>query len=436
MYCSACGKKCPEGARFCAWCGEKLPEIDPAAAPEAPRPDAEFAAPIAPAVPPPEPEEGAPEAPDGDDGAEPDVSEAGEPEPAADPMHRMFQRPPRHDRVEDARTVRPLSANPAQPLRGEQAEFAESAPETGGGSPDGRIERRQKAAVRYDDDDEWVRPPRRRADPEGGRTAGIAPPGGPPPPRRAGWGRTHPRPARPGRHAAEDHRGEKPPRGRIADRLLPRSAHGKAVTASGGVVTPPSRRPPTRPAGPFRSAKRSKNDLFFEDLAMPRENFYDEAAEERALSRRIKGIVALAVLAGAVIVAIWMMWMPGGQIFRARWNLGAPAAAYKAMGDQDRAGGQLARAAAAYHNALKLDPDNYAYALLVGQTYDMIGDRENAVKAYMICVQLKPAEAQPYEQLVDIYTVMGDGAAAEKWREKGYKQTGDAALAPAGTSGG
>ncbi len=477
MYCSACGKKCPDGAKFCAWCGEKLPEIEPAAAaPEELRFDAESAAPILeaeaagsepaeavapapvkPAAAQPEPEEGEDEEKDAeedeDDGQEPDVSERAQ-GPAANPMHRMFQRPAQ-PRAEDGRTVRPLSANPAQPLRGEQAALSELASEPPEEPPAKRAEHRPKAAEQVDDD-EWVRPARPRGDQESARRAR---------PARDEWddrddrelrtrperegahavrsardarsgkardGRQEPRPARTARDGWED-RNAKSPRERITDRLLPgKSTHGKAVTASGGMVTPPSRRPPARSASPFRPAKRSKDDLFFEDLEMPKENFYDEAAEERALARRIKSIVALAILVGAAIVAIWLMWMPGGQIFRARWNLGAPATAYKAMGDQDRASGQLQRAAAAYHNALKLDPENYAYALLVGQTYDMIGDRENAIKAFMVCIQLKPAEAQPYKQLVDIYTVMGDSASAESWRAEGYKQTGDASLAPAG----
>ena len=53
------------------------------------------------------------------------------------------------------------------------------------------------------------------------------------------------------------------------------------------------------------------------------------------ITHRFIVVLAAFWLSGAAIVAIWLMWMPGGQIFRARWNLGAPATAYKAMGDQD-----------------------------------------------------------------------------------------------------
>ena len=210
----------------------------------------------------------------------------------------------------------------------------------------------------------------------------------------------------------------------------PESARGKAVTASGGMVTPPARRSPAKPSSPLRPRKQSRNDLFFEDLEMPRENFYDEAAEDRALARRIKTIVSIALALGILIVAIWLAWMPGGQIIRAQLNLGAPATAYKALGDQEISSGQVQRAADAYHSALRLDPGNYEYAMLVGQTKEMVGDRDAAVKAYMVCVGLKPTAVEPYVRLRDLYKVLGDNQMAENWRAEGYAKTADATLAP------
>ena len=62
----------------------------------------------------------------------------------------------------------------------------------------------------------------------------------------------------------------------------------------------------------------------------------------------------------------------------------------------------------------------------------MIGDRENAAKAYMKCVVLRPADAEAYKRLVELYTVMGDAEAAKTWREEGYRQTMDPELAPSG----
>lgn len=489
MYCSACGKKCPDGARFCAYCGERLPELSP----EAPTPATSESQQASAAVPDlPQAEEAAPEA----SGSEPSVSDApvsdepeqmvleapeedefdlGEPEPkpaaaSENPAHRMFQRPASLPKADDSQTVRPYNANPAQPPRdGEAAHAApKSGPEERETPPARRSERRSKFAPRFDppenedadaDDDEWVRPAKSRA----ARTEK---------PARDGWDDAppakpdrDPRSAKLPRDDRADRRPARSPRdewadepaesrsgrsgynsrpgaeGRPAKPLLEnafdrmraaRMEQGKAVTASGGMVTPPARRAPVRSSSPMKPRKSTRDDLFFEDLEMPRENYYDEAAEDRALSRRIRGIIALALVICVGIVVIWFNWMPGGQIFRARFGLNAPASAYKALGDQERSGGQIQRAADAYYDALRLDPNNYDYALLVGQTQEMIGDRENAAKAYMKCVVLRPADAEAYKRLVELYTVMGDAEAAKTWREEGYRQTTDPELAPSG----
>ena len=518
MYCSACGKKCPDGAVFCAWCGARLPELDPGEAvipeaPEQPAPQPEIAM-EAPEQPAPQPEvateapeqpaaqSAVSEAPKQPAGArpEPDPLDLDEPEAAepvaAKPADRAFQRP----RVDDARTVRPLSMNPAQPLRGQEAEAAKAPqPE----EPDGLD------LLDFDDDeaDEAAasRAARRnRAEHEkGGRPQ---PPKGAvsalfgwvegkvlkrsvsgrkeQPAKRSPYEREEERPAKrspyereeekpakrspyereeekPAKRSPYEREEEKPakrsPYERGAEQSAKRSPYerplkraldldddlpprvprdrterGKAVTASGGMVTPPARRSPGRSASPFHPQKRPKKDLFFEDMETPAENFYDEAMEERALSRRIKGIVTVALLVGALMVAIWLMWTPGGQMVRAQMNLGAPASAYKALGDQNRAGGQVQRAADAYYSALKLDSKNYDYALLVGQTQAMVGtedSRKKAAMAYGLCIKLRPQEVQPYKELVDLYNVMGDYEAAEGCRAEGYKQTGDASLA-------
>jgi hypothetical protein len=547
MYCSACGKKCPEGAVFCAWCGARLPELEPGEAVSAPQPE------DIPAVPDhsaPQPE--AEKQPVGEaqpaflepDPLDLDLDEDEPDEPGEEaPAQHPFQRPQAYSRADDAHTVRPLSVNPAQPLRGAEAVKArasEAAEELQPEEPDlldeeeapvsrhdrktalaredgegthsqpnkpGRFGqsvqpakrslfgwRNEKPAKRspyeredekpakhspYEREDEKPvkRSPYEREDEkpakrspyerEDEKSAKRSPyeREGDQPARRSPYGHEDDRPAkrapleregdRP-KHSPHEHEDDRPakrsPYDREEQRPLkhalidadddmpvrpardradrPKATHGKAVTASGGMVTPPARRSPAKHSGPFRPKQRSGKDIFFEDLETPAENFYDEAVEERALSRRIKGIVTVALLAGALMVAIWLMWTPGGQMVRAQLNLGAPASAYKALGDQDRAGGQVQRAADAYYNALKLDPKNYDYALLVGQTQEMTGNRESAAKAYMLCVTLKPTEVQPYKLLVDLYRVMGDNDAAENWRAEGYKQTADASLAP------
>jgi hypothetical protein len=478
MYCSACGKKCPDGARFCAYCGERLPELPPEPAPAAPEPRqasvdeaAQRAEAPAPAVS--EPEPSAPEAPDEPEQAAPEAEEDefdfGEeaPKPAAappeDPAHRIFQRPAPIPKADDSLTVRPYLANPAQPPRGSETVHAavEFEDEEREAPPARRSERRAKRTLRFDPaedeedegddvddaDDEWVRPakPRiRRAETPARDDWGDEPPVKPARDQRSRDDRVYRRPEKSrdewedepvkdrfghkARPASED-RPARPARESALNRLR---AQGKAVTASGGMVTPPARRAPVRSSRPMKPRKPRRDDLFFEDLEIPRENYYDEAAEDRALSRRIRTIVALALVLCVAIVVIWFNWMPGGQVFRARFGLGASASAYKMLGDQEYAAGQIQRAANAYYDALRRDPNNYDFALLVGETQEKVGDRENAAKAYMKCVVLRPTDAEAYKRLVELYTVMGDAEAAKTWREEGYRQTMDPELAPSG----
>ena len=547
MYCSACGKKCPEGAVYCAWCGTKLPEL---AAEAEPVLKVEAAEEPAPGMSTADGTGGLPSAPTENAGAkEPPakpgpeqldfdalLEEPGEPAPdksKGNPAHRAFQRP-LHARTDDAHTVRPLAANPAQPLRGAEAAAVASVAneESDQDEPDELDELAElddpdladapatkgsgKARGREEfNDDERARPMKDRATRDGhpaparmgqeaekpakrslfGRSdektakRSIFGRGDEKPERederpakrspydrederpakRSPYDREDERPAkrspynredeRPAKRSPYDREDERPakrsPYERESQRPLkrvsfdpdddlppkttrssadrpkpPESARGKAVTASGGMVTPPARRSPTKPSGPLRPRKQPRNDLFFEDLEMPRENFYDEAAEDRALARRIKTIVSIALALGVLIVAIWLAWMPGGQIIRAQLNLGAPATAYKALGDQEISNGQVQRAADAYHSALRLDPGNYEYAMLVGQTKEMVGDRDAAVKAYMVCARLKPTAVEPYVRLRDLYKVLGDNQMAEKWRAEGYAETADATLAP------
>lgn len=552
MYCSACGKKCPDGAVYCAWCGTKLPEMaEPAMTVESAEESAPelFAAGDEPSggasagegakEPPVKPE---PEQLDLDFDALSEEPEEPAPVKAkGNPAHSAFQRPLAHPRVDDAQTVRPLASNPAQPLRGAEAaavasignepeemepeepddldgldeaddpDLADAPAPKGGRKPragdglddewvrpvkdrdgrrDGPMPSRPdrdgennakrsifgwgngKSAKRSTDDRENERPAKRSPDErederpvkrspydrEDERSAKRSPqereeersakrspnerddgqPAKRPPydredgrsAKRSPYEREEQRPLKRVSFDLEDDMPPKAARG-SAERPKPQSStRGKAVTASGGMVTPPARRSPSKPSGPFRPQRQPRNDLFFEDLEMPRENFYDEAAEDRALSRRIKAIVSIALAVGVLMVGIWLMLTPGGQIVRAQLNLGAPASAYKALGDQDLAGGQVQRAADAYYNALKLDQKNYEYAMLVGKTKEMVGDREAAIKAYMICVNLKETAVEPYIRLKDLYKVLGDSQMAENWRAQGYAKTGDATLAP------
>lgn len=257
-------------------------------------------------------------------------------------------------------------------------------------------------------------------------------------------------PAQPGRPEAksmprpaphEDEIRPRPARPDVSKLNLKRPAPpvGKAITSAGEAVTPPSRKPPVRrppiaakqrPSNniPQRKKSRRQSDLFFEDLELPEDTLYDEIAEEDRLARRIKSAIALLFLAAVAVVVGWLFLTGSGQVFRASLGMGAPASAYKQLGDQARAGGQLKRAADAYYNALKLDPENYQYALLVGSTQDLIGEKEKAIAAYQLCITLRDTAVEPYRLLADLYEQMGQDGLAQTTRQAGYEKTGDSSL--------
>ena len=132
---------------------------------------------------------------------------------------------------------------------------------------------------------------------------------------------------------------------------------------------------------------------------------YDEV--ESAYGRHVKSAVAglflLAVLAGI----FYLLVMPGGQKLRASMGLGSKAWAYAALGDEYLEGGSVKRAADAYYDALRMDPDNFDYALKVARTQEMIGDRDKALNAYAKCIDLDPTRPEPYTEVAELYRLMG-----------------------------
>lgn len=347
MFCTKCGKKNPEGARFCAFCGQPIEVEEQAPLEVGPAPD---------------------------EAAEKNHIEADSPQESTDP-DAPFKRPhaggaaPRFIShvYGDAATVHPLADNPAQP--------------------------RHSAAPT----------PSPESKPDAPRT-----------PRRPDLSHLNIK----------------------REPVSPREMSGKAVTSEGKTLTPPSRKPPVRKptvgaqpvAGPRRLSRRREDDLFFEDVALPDDRLYDDLEEEDVLAHRIKSAIALLFLAIVVIVAFWLFFTGSGAVFRASLGLGAPATAYKELGDQSRANGQLSRAADAYHNALKLDPENYQYALLVGQTKELVGENDEAIAAYQLCIQLRDTAVEPYRLLAECYLRRGDTQLAQDVRQAGYAKTGDSSL--------
>ena len=195
----------------------------------------------------------------------------------------------------------------------------------------------------------------------------------------------------------------------------------------------PERKPPVAPRKEAKwtapstlvpkRRKRPAEDLFFED---EESESFDE--DEGQLARRVKSAAAAVFLLAALGFVFWLIALPGGQMLRARMGMGAPASAYAALGQQYLNEGSMKRAADMYYDALRLDPDNYDYALWVAKTQELVGDRERALTAYAKCMSLKPAEAEPYRAVAELYRQLGDEERVRNALKTGYDRTGDLEL--------
>ena len=57
--------------------------------------------------------------------------------------------------------------------------------------------------------------------------------------------------------------------------------------------------------------------------------------------------------------------------------------------------------------------DSYDGALQLAKTLTLIGENEDAEKALLLCIQLKPEEAEPYQLLSELYQRLGRTSEAE-----------------------
>ena len=64
------------------------------------------------------------------------------------------------------------------------------------------------------------------------------------------------------------------------------------------------------------------------------------------------------------------------------------------------------------------------FAALLGK----LGDRERALTAYAKCMSLKPAEAEPYRAVAELYRQLGDEERVRNALKTGYDRTGDLEL--------
>lgn len=210
-----------------------------------------------------------------------------------------------------------------------------------------------------------------------------------------------------------------------AERPSPRADVAPERRAPRANTVPERKRPIAGSTIVPRRKKTGEDDLFFEQIEMPEETPYDELEEEeRGVSRYVKSAIAGLALLVVLWVVFWFLVMPGGQAVRASLGMNAPASAYATLGERYLAEGSVKRAAEAYYNALRLDPNSYEYALAVAKTQEAVGDSQKALAAYAKCISLKETAAEPYQAVASLYAQMGDQARALNALKTGYDKTG------------
>ncbi len=449
MFCNECGKHNPEGAKFCAYCGARLlvAAAEPVADVIEPAPD-------------PAPEEAAPAAEPVADVIEPapepiadvvePIAEIVPPAPKPEPfvLEKESEAPARPARP-TGHIVRPLADNPAQPARpGDPPKPApvpveepapvpaeKPAPEEPVAPPFQAEPAREPAQQPFSqrfftpkmDDDE---PDELEDWPEEDETEA----------RKPLFGR-----------AAQD--GEKPHRFKLPGLSPEERRKSHLVLTSSGTEEMPARKPPVSSVSrekrdtmvpervvPEKKAQKlfiqrdeaDEDDIFFmkpKKKAPHRSDRAEREAEEEAqddayVNSRVRLILAAIAFVVCLSAAFWLFATQSGRVFRAGFGLSDDPAAYRILGDTALANNQVKRAADAYYQALALDPDDYATALLVGQTQQQIGNYDQADRAYQKCIALRPTDPEPYEHIIRLNVVRGDQQRAEYFRQLGLQQTG------------
>ncbi|MDO4739766.1 MAG: zinc-ribbon domain-containing protein [Eubacteriales bacterium] len=452
MYCTECGKRNPEGAKFCAFCGKKLFIAEADAPPE----NAEKS------VPSQQPAET----------AQPAAAAAETPascEPAED---KPAPQPVRHARAPGGRTIQPLMENPAQPGRTEERPQPAPAPAEQPARPDqpaGEAEqpaaeaaqplleeepyfaRREPAAEAVQPLFEEEEPYFARREPAVEAVQPRFEEEEPAQTEEENWWNEPPRQAQPplppeDLWAGADEEPDEPEPRERKKIVFPwqKAKEENTVITSSGTEEMPARKPviarrkrdthvperiilpeeqPDEPELEDEYEEEEPRDIFFMRPKKPRRQ-EDDSIDDAYVNSRVRTILFSIAFAACLFVAVWLFATSSGQMFLAGFNLSSDADAYRGLGDSALANNQVKRAAEAYYRALSLDPQDYDTALLVGKTQQQIGEYDKAADAYYMCTQLQPASVEPYEALIRLYQLQDEPDKAEYFRSIGRANTG------------
>ena len=159
------------------------------------------------------------------------------------------------------------------------------------------------------------------------------------------------------------------------------------------------------------------------------EEFAFEDDDGGFFMRHLRGIVGLALFVILLLLFVIYAFSKAGQVSLARANLAWSTEAYITLGNQSYQSGETAYAAQCYERALQRAPDNYGYASSAAMAYFEAGDTEKTAAMLKRCIEIDPAQLDPYIYLLNMYPE----AASRPWDvtqllQQGYKNTGDSRL--------
>ena len=392
VYCSACGQKNPDEARFCAFCGARLltaplPEQEPDTAPEW-EAESIFDRPT---------EARAAQAPDGKPQDEAPVDAGVSALEAVQPPHR-------YDASEDKGVRAGATPRTARPVERRNADVPRSA----------RRERQPENVTRAAGSG-WERP-----EPQSGtqtrKSARIV----------ASHSTTR---------AGDVVRADHAPKAEYSPWAKP-TATDKALRAARNGA--PSTIVPRR--GGQLPPEEEPEDLFFdgydEELEPPRyvdPREEDEREEMRRLSyveKNVRGFIGVGLtMLTLLILAAWLFLFPSGQMMLARFGLTDSATAYAGIARSAYDGGNYSMAAKNYYQALLLDDDNYEYAISTADCYMKAGNTGSAATALTMAIDINASDKRAYQLLQQLYPdAQTRPTAVAELLSQGATLTGDGSL--------
>lgn len=405
MYCSECGQRNPDEARFCAYCGARLltAPLPEQATADDPEWDAEsiFDQPAerrAESAPPESEDEARPRDDAGEDQSRQSVPEASAP----------VQRRVEAEVAPDDGAIQRIAAPGKRAARRAASEASQRA---------ARPERRRNPAADAQRG-AWERPAGAQAREEGERPAGRRP---------AKIVASHS-----ATRAGEAARAEHAPQAEYSPWAKPEATDRALRAARSGA---PSTIVPRRSGKPLEES----TDLFFDEYdEEPEVARYDpieedERKEMRRLSyveRNLRGFIGVGLtLLTLLVLAAWLFLFPSGQMMLARFGLTDSATAYAGIARNAYDSQNYATAAKNYYQALLLDDDNYEYAISTADCYMKAGNTGSAATALTMAIQINASDKRAYQLLQQLYPdAQTRPTAVTELLSQGATLTGDASL--------